>query len=51
VHDLHHALADEFGKRGALAGGLNWHLVRPPVKDLEIEIDARAVRREIVIVP
>jgi hypothetical protein len=50
VHDLHHALADEFGKRGALAGGLNWHLVRPPVKDIEIEIDARAVRREIVIV-
>lgn len=51
VHDLHHALADEFGRRGALAGGLNWHLVRPPVKDIEIEIDARAVRREIVITP
>jgi hypothetical protein len=49
VHDLHHAVADEFGRRGALAGGLSWHLVRPPVKDIEIEIDARAVRRDIVI--
>ena len=51
VHDLHHAVAQEFGMRHALAGGLNWHFVRPPVLDLEIEIDARAVRREIVIAP
>lgn len=49
VHDLHHALADEFGRRGALAGGLNWHFVRPPVQDIEIEVDARAVRRDIVL--
>ncbi len=49
VHDLHHTLADEFGRRGLLSGGVEWHLVRPPVKDIEIEIDARAVRREILI--
>jgi hypothetical protein len=50
-HNLHHTVADEFGSRGALAGGLNWHFVRPPVRDIEIEIDVRAIRREIVITP
>jgi hypothetical protein len=49
VHDLHHVMAEEFGRRGALAGGLNWHFVRPPVQDIEIEVDARAVRRELVL--
>ena len=49
VHDLHHTMADEFGRRGLLSSGIEWHLVRPPVRDIEIEIDARAVRREIVI--
>ena len=46
VHDLHHAVQRELAERGALAGGLGWHWVRPPVKDLEIEIDARSVSRE-----
>lgn len=49
AHDLWHTMADEFGRRGALAGGLNWHFVRPPVSGIEIEIDARAVRREIIL--
>lgn len=43
VHDLHHLMASEWSRRGALNGGLNWHWVRPPVQDLEIEIDARRV--------
>lgn len=43
VHDLHPLLGPEFAARGALAGGLCWHWVRPPVQDLEIEIDALRV--------
>lgn len=49
VHDLHHAMQRELAERGALAGGLGWHWVRPPVLDLEIEIDARSVSREILL--
>lgn len=49
VHDLHHAMQRELAERGALAGGLGWHWVRPPVKDLEIEIDARSVSRETLL--
>ncbi|MDM0021682.1 2-amino-5-chloromuconate deaminase CnbZ [Variovorax saccharolyticus] len=49
VHDLHHAMQRELAERGALAGGLGWHWVRPPVQDLEIEVDARSVSREILL--
>jgi len=49
VHDLHHTMQRELAGRGALAGGLGWHWVRPPVKDLEIEIDARRVSRELLL--
>lgn len=49
VHDLHHTMMDEFGRRGALAGEFRWHFARPPVHDVEIEVDARAVRREVVL--
>ena len=51
VHDLHHTFASEWAARGAMAGGLNWHFVRPPVRDIEIEVDARAIWRDIVIAP
>ncbi len=43
VRDLHACIGPEFAARGALAGGLTWHWVRPPVIDLEIEIDALRV--------
>lgn len=43
VHDLHPFFGPEFAARGALAGGLQWHWVRPPVQDLEIELDALRV--------
>jgi len=49
VHDLHHALASEVVARGAMSGGLNTHWVRPPVLDIEIEIDASRVSREILL--
>ena len=49
VHDFHHALADELVRRGALRSGLTWHFARPPVIDLEYEMDCRRVLREVVI--
>jgi hypothetical protein len=49
VHDLHPFLADEIMRRGAARSGLTWHYARPPVRDLEYEMDCRAVAREIVI--
>jgi hypothetical protein len=49
VHDFHHALADELVRRGALRSGLTWHFARPPVVDLEYEMDCRRVMREVVI--
>lgn len=49
VHDFHHAAADELARRGAMRSGLTWHFARPPVVDLEYEMDCRRVLREIVI--
>lgn len=49
AHDLHAALAPAFGARGVLAGAVGLHLVRPPVIDIEIEIDARRISREILL--
>jgi len=49
VHDFHPALADELVRRGAARSGLTWHFARPPVIDLEYEMDCRRVMRETVI--
>jgi hypothetical protein len=49
VHDFHPALADELVRRGALRSGLTWHFARPPVIDLEYEMDCRRVARESLI--
>lgn len=46
VHDLHPFLADEIVARGAAARGLTWHYARPPVVDLEYEMDCRGVHVE-----
>lgn len=46
VHDLHHLVGSEMASRGALGGGLGWHWVRPPIHNIEIEIDARRVSIE-----
>ena len=46
VHDIHPFLADEIVRRGAMAHGLTWHFARPPVRDLEYEMDCRAVSVE-----
>ena len=49
VHDFHPVIADELARRGVLRSGLTWHFARPPVVDLEYEMDCRRVAREIVI--
>jgi hypothetical protein len=49
VRDFHPVLADELVRRGALRSGLTWHFARPPVQDLEFEMDCRRVMRELVI--
>lgn len=49
VHDIHPFLADELARRGAMRHGLTWHLNRPPVVELDYEMDCRAVHAEHVI--
>ena len=49
IRDFHHALAAELVRRGVLRPGLTWHFARPPVVDLEYEMDCRRVVREVVI--
>jgi hypothetical protein len=49
VHDFHPVMADELVRRGAVRSGLTWHFARPPVVDLEFEMDCRRVAGETVI--
>jgi hypothetical protein len=49
VHDVHPVFADAIVRRGAARAGLTWHFARPPVIDLEYEMDCRRVMRETVI--
>ncbi|MGA7805089.1 2-amino-5-chloromuconate deaminase CnbZ [Bradyrhizobium sp.] len=49
IRDFHPVVADELVRRGALRSGLTWHFARPPVIDLEYEMDCRRVLREVVI--
>ena len=49
VHDFHPVISDELVRRGATRSGLTWHFARPPVIDLEYEMDCRRVMRETVI--
>ena len=49
VHDIHPFLADEIVRRGAARHGIAWHFCRPPVIDLEYEVDCRGLAAERVI--
>jgi hypothetical protein len=49
VHDFHPVMAEELVRRGTARSGLTWHFARPPVVDLEFEMDCRRVSREVVI--
>jgi hypothetical protein len=46
VHDIHPFFAEQIVRRGAARAGLTWHYNRPPVVDLEYEMDCRGVAAE-----
>src|ERR1700680_4915104 len=48
VHAFYPVVAAELVRRGAARSGLTWHFARPPVIDLEYEMDCRRVMRETV---
>lgn len=49
VHDLHPFLGHEIVRRGAAHAGLTWHYNRPPVRELEYEMDCRGIAKEFVV--
>jgi hypothetical protein len=49
VHEIYAFIESELGKRGIFGHGLTWYLHRPPVQDLEYEMDCRRVHIERVI--
>jgi hypothetical protein len=49
IRDIHPLLVDEILRRGAALTGLILHYARPPVRDLEFEVDCRSVRVEEMI--
>jgi hypothetical protein len=49
VHDIGALVEREIVRRGAAAGGLAWHFTRPPIVNLDFEMDVRGAAREIVI--
>jgi hypothetical protein len=51
VHDLYPFLGDEIVRRAGNGGGLTWHYCRPPIEELEYEMDVRAVAVERILTP
>jgi len=46
IRDIYPFFVDEIVQRGAAHAGINWHFTRPPVRELEFEVDCRSVRVE-----
>ena len=49
VHDIGALVGPEIVARGAAAGGLTWHYCRPPIANLDFEMDVRGVTHELVL--
>lgn len=49
VHDIYPFIEQEIIRRGAMRSGLTWHFNRPPVVDLEYEMDCRGVSFERIV--
>ena len=49
VHDFHPLLGREIAPRGAARAGLTWHYCRPPVVEIDYEMDCRSVAIEHVV--
>lgn len=48
VHDIGPLMWQELVQRGTARGGVTWQFTRPPIVDLEYEMDLRRVARELV---
>jgi hypothetical protein len=48
VHDIGPLMREELVERGAARSGITWQYTRPPIVDLEYEMDLRRVARELV---
>lgn len=51
VHDLHPLLSSEIVPRTGNGSGLTWHYCRPPITELEFEMDVRGVAVERLFSP
>ena len=49
VHDIGWLLGSELAERGAAAGGITWHYARPPVVDIEYEMDVLGPDRQLLL--
>lgn len=49
VHDFHPSLRRRFAEAGLTAAGLTWQVCRPPIAELEFEMDVRCVTTETVL--
>ena len=49
VQNIGHLIGEALAARGAGEGGLAWHYCRPPVVDIEFEMDVRSPAFERVI--
>jgi hypothetical protein len=49
VHDIGSLVNEEIVQKGAANGGLVWHYSRPPVVNIEYEMDVHGAAREIVL--
>jgi hypothetical protein len=49
VHDIHPLVATEILPRTGNGAGLTWHYCRPPIRELEYEMDVRGVAVERVL--
>jgi hypothetical protein len=49
VQNIGHLVGEVLAARGACNAGLTWHYARPPVVDLEFEMDVQGAARDIVL--
>lgn len=49
VQNVGHLVGELLAARGAATGGVVWNYTRPPIVDLEYEMDVRGAAREIVL--
>jgi hypothetical protein len=49
VFEIGPLIESEIVRKGAAAGGVTWHFSRPPVVDIDYEMDVRGAAREIVL--